>query len=84
MIARLLKRLGYAVTTARGVGEALELASRERFDLLVSDIGLPDGSGLDIMRRGPGPPGRPGHRAERVRAGRRHRAEPGRRASRTT
>ena len=50
VIARLLKRLGYAVTTARGVVEALGLASRERFDLLVSDIGLPDGSGLDIMR----------------------------------
>ena len=50
VIARLLKRLGYVVTTARGVGEARDLASRERFDLLVSDIGLPDGSGLDIMR----------------------------------
>jgi len=50
VIARLLKRLGYAVMTARGVGEARDLASRERFDLLVSDIGLPDGSGLDIMR----------------------------------
>ncbi len=50
VIARLLKGLGHAVTTARGVGEALGLASLERFDLLVSDIGLPDGSGLDIMR----------------------------------
>ena len=37
-------------STARSVGEALELAARERFDLLVSDIGLPDGSGLDVMR----------------------------------
>ena len=50
VLARLLERLGHAVLTARSVGEALELAARERFDLLVSDIGLPDGSGLDVMR----------------------------------
>jgi len=50
VIARLLGRLGHAVRTARSVGEALESAAGERFDLLVSDIGLPDGSGLDVMR----------------------------------
>jgi CheY-like chemotaxis protein len=27
------------------------VARSERFDLIVSDIGLPDGSGLDLMRR---------------------------------
>src|SRR5690606_12580769 len=33
------------------VAEALSLAASEDFDLLVSDLGLPDGSGLDLMRR---------------------------------
>lgn len=46
----LLERHGYRVTTADCVSKALDLASREQFDLLVSDIGLPDGSGLDLMR----------------------------------
>ena len=31
------------------VKEALDVSDRETFDLLVSDIGLPDGSGLDVM-----------------------------------
>jgi CheY-like chemotaxis protein len=30
----------------------MEALSVERFDLLISDIGLPDGSGLEIMRHG--------------------------------
>ncbi|MDD5350081.1 MAG: ATP-binding protein [Chthoniobacteraceae bacterium] len=49
-MARLLQRWGYSVTTADCVRSALAAASKEPFDLLVSDVGLPDGSGLDIMR----------------------------------
>ena len=29
---------------------ALDLSAKHQFDVLVSDLGLPDGSGLDIMR----------------------------------
>ena len=29
----------------------MEAAEAGEFDLIVSDIGLPDGSGLDLMRR---------------------------------
>jgi CheY-like chemotaxis protein len=47
----LLTRLGYAVVSAESVNEALAAANKSHFDLLVSDIGLPDGSGLDLMRR---------------------------------
>ena len=47
---RLLERLGYTVEVADSVGTALEALRRSSFDLLISDIGLPDGSGLDIMR----------------------------------
>jgi CheY-like chemotaxis protein len=32
------------------VQDAREVSGRERFDLLISDIGLPDGSGFEVMR----------------------------------
>ena len=48
---RLLTSFGCRVTTAATVREALAVAERQEFDLLVSDIGLPDGSGTDIMRQ---------------------------------
>ena len=45
----LLERSGYAVSIANDVAGALALAGRETFDLVVSDLGLPDGSGYDVM-----------------------------------
>ena len=42
---------GYEVTTAHTVATALSIAMQKDFDLLVSDIGLPDGSGDDILRK---------------------------------
>ena len=50
VICRLLRTAGLRRPAARSVGEALELAEGERFDLLVSDLDLPDGSGLEVMR----------------------------------
>jgi PAS domain S-box-containing protein len=50
VMARLLRSFGFAVSSAGSVKEALRLADTERFDLLVSDIGLPDGSGVDVMK----------------------------------
>jgi PAS domain S-box-containing protein len=49
-MAQVLEVLGHQVGVATTVAEALALARRETFDLLVSDIGLPDGSGLDVAR----------------------------------
>ncbi|WP_250451634.1 response regulator [Caballeronia sp. ATUFL_M2_KS44] len=49
-MAEVLDMLGHEVTVATTVGEALVCAKSGPFDLLVSDIGLPDGSGLDIAR----------------------------------
>ena len=51
LLARLLGREGYITRVAAGVQSALDLASRERFDVIVSDLGLPDGNGLDLMNR---------------------------------
>ena len=44
-----LTSVGYQVVVADSVGAALAHAD-ETFDLLVSDLSLPDGSGLDVMR----------------------------------
>jgi CheY-like chemotaxis protein len=48
---RLLTRLGYNVRTADSVQSALAAANDESFDILISDVGLPDGSGMDLMRQ---------------------------------
>jgi CheY-like chemotaxis protein len=48
-MARLLENEGHAVTTATTIAEALRAAAEARFDLVLSDIGLPDGSGCDLM-----------------------------------
>lgn len=50
-MGRLLQRLGHRITIAHSVGEALDAFEREGADLLISDIGLPDGSGLELMRQ---------------------------------
>ena len=50
-MAKLLRTFGCTVTAAGTVRDALALADRESFDLLVSDIGLPDGSGTEVMRK---------------------------------
>jgi len=50
LLARLLRRCGHAVETASTVAGALAAIAARRFDLLISDIGLPDGSGTEVMR----------------------------------
>ncbi len=45
-----LEQEGYAITTAEGAEEALTYARRDRPDLVLLDIGLPDGSGFDVAR----------------------------------
>ncbi len=48
-MTQLLTRRQHKVVSARTVAEALELASRSKFDLVISDIGLPDGDGYALM-----------------------------------
>ena len=45
----LLTSLGYNVSVAQTVDEALHVAEDERFDLLLTDIGLPDGDGCELL-----------------------------------
>jgi PAS domain S-box-containing protein len=51
LMARLLGKLGHAVTTAGTITSGYEAIEAGEFDLIVSDIGLPDGTGLELMRR---------------------------------
>ena len=50
IMSRLLRSRGHVVRPAASVAAATELAATEAFDLLVSDLGLPDGSGTDLVR----------------------------------
>lgn len=48
MIALFLNHAGYDVTTANSGGYALELASDRTFDLIISDIGMPEMNGYEL------------------------------------
>ena len=45
----MLERRGYDISVAYSANQAVEKASHEDFDLLISDIGLPDRTGYELM-----------------------------------
>ncbi len=49
-LGALLRHLGYEVVCAKTAEEARRIAEQSKFDLLVTDIGLPDASGHELMR----------------------------------
>lgn len=48
-LERLLVRRGHLVAATHNVRAAMETAVRNQFDLLISDVSLPDGTGMDLM-----------------------------------
>ncbi len=50
VLRRLLEHCGYDVAAAENVHDALSLLENLRFDVLLSDIGLPDGDGLQLVK----------------------------------
>ncbi|MDB6006470.1 MAG: domain S-box, partial [Prosthecobacter sp.] len=50
VLAQLLTRSGHHITTAGDSREALRAYAAGTFDAVISDLGLPDGSGLELMR----------------------------------
>jgi CheY-like chemotaxis protein len=51
VLARLLEHQGHTVFTAQDTASALRLAETCEAELLISDIGLPDGTGYELMER---------------------------------
>ena len=51
MMGRLLRAKGYTVKTCATVAEAEKIMREHQFNLLLSDIGLPDGTGIDLVRQ---------------------------------
>jgi PAS domain S-box-containing protein len=51
LILRVLEGRGAIAKPASSAEQALEMLSREKFDVLLSDIGMPDMDGYELMRR---------------------------------
>ncbi|MEO6029712.1 MAG: ATP-binding protein, partial [Candidatus Binatia bacterium] len=49
-LAFVLEHAGYTVKLAHSVQQAIATAKASEVDMVVSDLGLPDGSGLDLVR----------------------------------
>lgn len=49
VLRRLLTRVGHRVTSAMTVAAAMQAAENARFDIVISDLGLPDGTGFQLM-----------------------------------
>jgi CheY-like chemotaxis protein len=49
IMSRLLQSFKHDVKSASSIKTALALASAHPFDLVITDIGLPDGSGAELM-----------------------------------
>jgi two-component system, NtrC family, response regulator PilR len=50
LYAMTLEKEGHYVSLAGTVGEALALLSRHSYDIVITDMRLPDGQGLDLLR----------------------------------
>jgi len=51
VMARLLTKRGYSVVVASSIKEALNVLQQSPVDILISDVGLPDGSGRELMEK---------------------------------
>jgi CheY-like chemotaxis protein len=50
-LEKLLVRRGHLVAVTHDMRSAMETAVRDQFDLLISDVALPDGTGMELMMR---------------------------------
>jgi DNA-binding NtrC family response regulator len=52
VLAKLLSAAGYSLSTAETIAEAKSLCQAQKFDLVIADITLPDGSGIELLSQG--------------------------------
>jgi HAMP domain-containing protein/signal transduction histidine kinase len=50
-LTNLLRRRGYHVQSALNFQSAINLGTKEQFDVLISDLALPDGNGIHLMQK---------------------------------
>jgi CheY-like chemotaxis protein len=50
VLTRLLTRAGHHTVAAQSLAEARAAAAKETFDAVISDLGLPDGTGVELMQ----------------------------------
>ncbi len=50
-LSEFLSSEGYAVSVAGNVADAVRLAEANKFDVFICDVQLPDGDGVELMRR---------------------------------
>jgi len=48
-LVALLTRSGYTMLTAETAAQAMRILARTRVQVLLADLGLPDGDGLDVV-----------------------------------
>lgn len=48
-LSRLLSHFGHDISTAESTQRALDIVAAKTFDVVLSDIGLPDGTGYDVI-----------------------------------
>jgi signal transduction histidine kinase/CheY-like chemotaxis protein len=51
VMGKLLAARGHRVTVAHDMKSALKKVADDEFDVLISDVGLPDGSGIELMAK---------------------------------
>jgi CheY-like chemotaxis protein len=57
MLAVLLTHAGYEVKTASSAAAAIDIARHDQFDVIISDIGMPQMNGYELARELRGLPG---------------------------
>lgn len=50
MLSRHFRYLGYQVTVAENGKEALEILSKDKFDIVISDIMMPEMNGVELLK----------------------------------
>ena len=50
LIQRTLEREGYSIQTVGSAGEARQVAAKTQFHVLLVDLSLPDGTGIDLVK----------------------------------